>query len=89
MGLFFERIIMKLYVWQPDYHGPLSFFVMAESEEKAEAEVNKYIHNHRKKTINTDKIEQAITPYDYDGLGSEGYSVKIYNENEVVINDNS
>jgi hypothetical protein len=62
---------------------------MAESEEKAEEAVNLYINNHRSKTVNGDKIQQAITPYDYAGLGCEDYAVQVFEANEVVINDNS
>lgn len=34
---------MKLYAWQPESYGLLSFFVMAEDEEEARAAVRKHI----------------------------------------------
>jgi hypothetical protein len=34
---------MKLFVFRPKYHGPRSFFVMAETEEKARQAVDAYL----------------------------------------------
>lgn len=69
---------MKLYAFQPDCCGPLSFFVMAESEADAIKSVESYI------------ITRKLTPYDYDrGLMSGGYTLIAVDVGEVIANDNA
>ena len=40
---------MKLYAFQPQGHGPLSFYIIAESEEDARAKISEHILNHHTK----------------------------------------
>ena len=42
---------MRLYAWKPEGHGPLSFFVMAKSEDAAKKSINNFIANMKKNMI--------------------------------------
>lgn len=66
---------MKLYVWQPNGHGQYSFFVAAESEELARAAVDKM-------------VAQKPNAYEYQGWGTEYYTLTVADAGEVVTNEN-
>lgn len=68
---------MKLYSFQPNGHGQLSFFVMAESKENAIAFVDKYIMENNLKDR-----------YETDGWGTDYYECTATDAGAVVINDN-
>ena len=66
---------MKLYAWQPRGHGPLSFFVLAESEETARAAVAQKIQDN-------DDLEFDTKAW------PEGYELSIFAAGEVATNYN-
>lgn len=72
---------MKLYVWTAKTHGPMSFFVMAESEEQAKEYVDKYIA--------TISQEDGYTEYYYDGWGTDYYVLTVYEQGQVVDHENA
>jgi hypothetical protein len=69
---------LKLYYCQPDGHGPLSFYVMAQSAGQAVKAVNEYIRAH------------SVGDYETDGR-KEFSAVDFHAavEGEVIINANS
>lgn len=80
----------QLYAFQPNGHGPSSFFVIAESPEDATVRVMEYIQ------------EKGIERYFRSGLDYPGYKrigpnkvsngsyiITILNPGEVIDNDNS
>jgi hypothetical protein len=66
---------MKLYVWTPDGHGQLSFFVMAESEEQAKAAVDRQVERVRR---------DRRSDYPVSGWGTKYYTLGVYEAGEVV-----
>lgn len=66
---------MKLYVFYPDGHGPVTFMVAASSEAEARAAVEQRL---------------ASEPPDwlYGGTWPESYTLEVYQPGEVAINDN-
>lgn len=69
--------MFKLYAFQPDGHGPYSFFVMASSLDAAKKAVENYIK------------EQSLSGYDSLGWDTDCYNITVMNEGEVITNDNS
>jgi hypothetical protein len=63
---------MKLYAWQPNGHGQLSFFVCAESEEAARAAVESQIA----------KLE--FGDYAVRGWGTDYYELTAAEPGEVI-----
>ena len=57
---------MKMYVWTPDGHGQLSFFVMAESKAIAKKQVDTYIK----------ESKQEHMGYYADGWGTSYYELE-------------
>lgn len=78
---------LKLYAFQPDGHGPKSFYVMAISEENARIAINKYIEAWNKKCESND-IEYFPSLSDYETGYLTTCNVIVLNENEVIENDN-
>lgn len=64
---------MRLYVWRPDGHGPLSFFVMAEDEATARAAVDA-------------RVKALLKRHGYyvSGWGTSDYELTVYEAGEVV-----
>jgi hypothetical protein len=75
-----QRIVMsddiKLYAWQPDGHGSLSFFVAAGSEAEARAAIQQHI------------ADEKIDNYECGGWPSD-FDLIVVDVGEVVTNDNS
>ena len=67
---------MKLYAWRPGGYGEYSFFVVAESEQKAREAVTEHIKNNR------------LHPAEYGGWGTEYYEMQIAEIGEVLYNVN-
>ena len=66
---------MKLYAWQPNGHGEMSIFVVAESEEIARAKVDEYI--------------STAPKWDYfNGWGTDHYELTVLEPGDVITNDN-
>ena len=57
---------MKLYAFQPNGHGPKSFFVCAASQEEAKKAVDDYINKHLGKDD-----DEYITEYSIKGWGTD------------------
>jgi hypothetical protein len=71
---------MKLYAWQPTGHGPLSFFVVAESESAARKAIS-------------DHLDAKGAAYERSNAagwreGGNGYALTIAEPGQVVENDN-
>jgi len=73
---------MNLYYYQPDGHGPVSFFVLAESAEKAAEYVNKYWKPNPGQTRPSDTYS-----YYADDFVTDDFSVAAVGE--VIENDNA
>lgn len=67
----------KLYAFQPDGHGELSFFVASVSEEAAKRAVENYVE------------ENKLSGFYTSGWGTDYYITTVVNAGHVVINDNS
>lgn len=65
---------VKLFAWQPQGHGELSFFVAARGEEEAREAVDKYIANEQ---------------YRVGGWGTDYYELTVVEVGQVITNDNS
>jgi hypothetical protein len=72
---------MQLFYYQPDGHGPVSFYVMAESSEAAAAAVNGYRH----KVFANNKYPNTYAYGAYDFQPSHFVAA---GPGEVVENDN-
>lgn len=57
--------LMQLYLWSPNGHGPLSFMVVAESEEAARAAVDAHIEATHPARPGHEPIERAGWPKEY------------------------
>ena len=68
---------MKLFAFQPRGHGPASFFIMAKSIEGARVRVHDFCQNQ------DDEYYYAYY------IGNDNYEVLEYDENIIVVNDNS
>ena len=66
---------MKLYVFRPDGHGPLTFMVLADSE----VEAMNYVYTY---------IASQEDLYRDDYFGTDFYACEVYDVGEVAINDN-
>jgi hypothetical protein len=67
---------MKLFGWKPKGHGEYSFFVVADSEEKAQLAVNEYIKNHK------------LRPDECQGWGTDYYELEVAEVGQVLYNCN-
>jgi hypothetical protein len=81
----------QLYAFQPDGHGPSSFFVMAESIDDALIRIAQYI---TKNEIDNYYWRGVNDPYKPSGLTAgtyinDSYILTILNPGEVIDNDNS
>ena len=77
---------MKLFAWQPNGHGELSWFVLAEDEPEARKAVETEILRRRALPLgNSDRI----TKYDFDGWGTDYYTLTVADRGCVICNDNS
>jgi hypothetical protein len=73
---------LRLYAWQPDEcHGPLSFFVMARSEEEAKRFVVEHVRKNRM---------DYPSPYFLPPFcgGEDPYVLTVAGVGEVLTNDN-
>lgn len=76
---------MKLYAWKPNGHGQISFFVMAESKEKAQEAVDAYIKKH----LDQDDNDEFLYDYHVDGWGDDSrYNLEVKEAGQVAINYN-
>jgi len=66
---------LKLYAFQPQGHGELSFFTIASSEDEARAAVDKHIKD----------TDCAWT----NGWGTDYYKLTVVEVGQVIENDNS
>jgi hypothetical protein len=77
---------MKLFAWQPNGHGELSWFVAAVDEEEARTAVEAEIA--RRSAIpagNSDHISRL----DFVGWGTDYYTLTVADRGCVLCNDNS
>jgi hypothetical protein len=65
---------VKLYAWQPQGHGELSFFVCAESQEAALAAVELSL--------------RSVNKYEKNGWGTDYYELRVFEPREVAFNSN-
>ena len=72
---------MKLYAFHPGGHGQYSFFVCAESEDKAREIVTEHIHKNHMKT-------DRLPDYEADGWGTDYYEVEVLDVGQVAENSN-
>ena len=81
---------LKLYVWQPVWHGSKSIFVMAESEPQAIEFANKEMKRLTDQTNDPDYNggEGYYYDRDFDGWGTDYYKLNILKVGQVVLNDN-
>lgn len=75
--------MVKLYSFQPKWHGPLSFFVMAESKAKAIEFIDDEIA--RRKML---RDEDNISEYDVKGWKTDNYICTEVIYGEVLTNPN-
>lgn len=68
------KLKKRLYGFYPDGHGPLSFFVVAGSEEEARKAINKFVADH---------------PPLYREEWPQNYEVEVVDAGQVLVNDNS
>ena len=71
---------MKLYAWQPNGYGQLSYYVMAESEKEAKAAVESSDDFEGWSSISYLKTSEKIEDY---------YVLTVLNDLEVITNDNA
>lgn len=71
---------MQLYLWSPNGHGPLSFIVVAESEEAARAAVETHIEAKHPARPGHGPIERAGWP--------ASYTLEVYAPNVVAEHQN-
>ena len=76
---------MKLYAWQPQGHGEVSFFVIAESELQAIECVNAEIA--RRKSLPW-LSDGHFLDYDFDGWGTDYYTLTVAEVGQVITNAN-
>lgn len=72
---------MKLYAFQPNGHGQLSFFVMAQSTDEAFEAVDKHIR--------TEYTRNGVYTFEADGWGTDYYVLTVVDSGIVIENDNS
>jgi hypothetical protein len=65
---------VKLYAWQPEGHGELSFFVCAESQEQALAAVEMSV--------------RSLRGNECSGWGTDYYQLRIFDPGKVAFNQN-
>ncbi len=74
---------MKLYAWQPNGHGELSWFVMAETEDNAKAAVEHEMA--RRKALAIDDIDRIT---ECGGWGTDYYTLTVAEAGAVLTNAN-
>jgi len=74
---------MKLYAFQPDGHGPSSFFVMAQSTEDAKEAIDRFI-NEIKQDIDGRQHQLQLRS---DWTTTE-YMLTVCEQRDVITNDN-
>ena len=72
---------MKLYVFRPKGHGPLSFYIMAANEVQARLEIDKWIAGALKRN-------KFVSNWEVNGWGTDEYELEIYEPLQVAVNDN-
>jgi hypothetical protein len=77
---------VKLYAWQPQGHGELSWFVVAESEAQARASVETEIT--RRKALPIGDLDR-VTEYECGGWGTDYYSLTVAEPGAVLTNGNN
>ena len=77
---------MKLFAWQPNGHGELSWFVLAEDEMEARESVEAEIA--RRLALPFENNER-ITEYEFGGWGTDYYTLTVADRGCVLCNDNS
>lgn len=76
---------MKLYAWQPNGHGQVSFFVVAPDEETARAAVEADIERRLARGVLDD---DGMSQYECNGWGTDYYTLTVAEPGSVVLNDN-
>lgn len=77
---------MKLFAWQPNGHGELSWFVLAADELEARKAVEDEIT--RRLALHAGNSER-ITEYECNGWGTDYYTLTVADRGYVLCNDNS
>ena len=75
----------KLYAFRPRGHGEESFYVMANSEEEARANIEKKI---QKLQFEDESSPFYHSDYWFAGWGTEYYYMEIYEVGEVAMHEN-
>jgi len=76
---------MKLYVFRPNGHGPLSWFVVANSHDEAITEVQAEID--RRRTL-APGAQDWLSKHDYDGWDEGEYELETHGIGVVVSHAN-
>lgn len=77
----------KFYMWEPTTHGPFSFGVLARSEKRAYAVVDKYIKMKLQQPLSM-LGEGGFTEYNCEGWGTGGYVLEVFGRGEVMTHPN-
>jgi hypothetical protein len=78
-----DKLKPKLYAWQPKGFGPLSFFVMALSEDQAKDSVDRYIRDQ----LNKDDW-MTFGEHSFDGWGTDNYKLTVLDFLHVITHGN-
>lgn len=76
---------VRLYAFQPNGHGELSFFVVAESEAQAKQYLDDTIAVRSKLDMDDDLY---LAPYYYAGWNTDYYTLKVAEVGQVLVNNN-
>jgi len=76
---------MKLFAWQPQGHGELSWFVVATDEDYARSLVEAEIK--RRLNLPEDDLDR-ITDYEFQGWGTPYYELTVAEPGTVLTNSN-
>lgn len=75
---------MKLYVFQPEEHGPVRFSVLAEHESAARSAIDRYVD-----ALDSDAENcETCAKNQREDWRAGGYYVREYGPGEVAVNDN-
>lgn len=71
---------MKLYAFQPNGHGEVSFFTIAKNEEEAKKVANKYVQDNY---VIDEKLDYRVSRW-----GTDYYILTVIEEGDILENDN-
>ncbi len=77
---------MKLFAWHPQWDGPLSWLVVAETEQAARSAVEAEIA--RRKALPFSDSDH-IGEYECDGWGTDRYSMTVTEAGTVIAHENN